>query len=182
MQQILIIAAFLLLDRWSRNRGWIRVWLFSSMNLSMFVKIASIREGLVTHQTHKGPFSCVFSDMNHQLLRPMKSLVTLGARVLLLPYVSFYMCPQVPPREKVCSHWGQGKVFSPLWILMCLLLCKFRLLDWVKDLSQEEQAKGLSPVCVLLWLFILWVSKSPSSSTGFTAPPSPNSLWSRRIW
>ena len=35
------------------------------------------------------------SDMNHQVLRPRESLVTLGAEVLLLPIVSLNMATQV---------------------------------------------------------------------------------------
>ena len=94
MQQNPKNPTFLILGRWSRSWGGSRVWVFSSMFLFMKVMIAGIRESFLTHWTHKGLFSCVCSDMNHQLLRPMESLVTLGARVLLLPHVSFYMVPQ----------------------------------------------------------------------------------------
>ena len=45
--------------------------------------------------TGKWLFSCVCFDMTHQLLILRKSFVTLGAGELLLPYVSFYMCPPV---------------------------------------------------------------------------------------
>ena len=65
------------------------------MNLSMIVKTTGRGETFLTYRTHKGPFSCVCSDMNHQTLRTVESLATLGAGVLLFPLVNFYVCPQV---------------------------------------------------------------------------------------
>ena len=87
------IATFLILGCWNRSRGGSRFWLFSFMDLSMMNKTAGIREGLGTPRTHEGLFSCVCSHMNHQMLRPRESLVTLGAGVFLLAHVSFYMAP-----------------------------------------------------------------------------------------
>ena len=60
------------------------------------------------------------------------------------PLCAFIWSVRFPWTEKVLSHWGHEYGFSPEWTLLCL----FRLLDWLKDLSQEEQVKGLSPVCV----------------------------------
>ena len=68
----------------------------------MHCNISQFDEGLETFSSFKiwmfrdslGFFSRVFSTVIHQLLRPRKNLVTLGAGVLFLPNVSFYMSPQ----------------------------------------------------------------------------------------
>ena len=117
----------------------------------MIVKTAGIRECFVTYWTHIRRFSCVSSDMNHQLIRQRGSLVTVGAGVMLLPHVSFYMVPKSPLWVKVCSHIGQVYGFFCVWIL----LGWFRDPELEKDFWQEEQVKGLSYVCVFWCLFRL---------------------------
>ena len=83
------------------------------MNLSMLVKVAGSREGLVTHLTHIRLFSCVCSDMNHKIARLMESPVTLGADVLLIPHVNFYMSPQVASIGKILFTVRAGEGLIP---------------------------------------------------------------------
>ena len=85
----------------------------------MLVKISGIRERLVTWGASKGPFSCVCSDVNNQMMRPREGLVTLGAGVFLFLHVSFYILPQVSSVGKHFFHTeGIGKA-SLLYKFYC---------------------------------------------------------------
>ena len=44
----------------------------------------------------------MYSDMNHQMLRPRENIFTLGASVLLIPLVGFHMCSQAILSGKFC--------------------------------------------------------------------------------
>ena len=76
-----------------RGRG--RNELFSSVNLSMVVKIAGHRESFGTYYTHIGLFSSVLSNVNFYLIRSRESLVTLGAGKRFLPGVNSHVSPQM---------------------------------------------------------------------------------------
>ena len=52
--------------------------------------------------------------MNHQITRLIESLITVGARILLLPLVNFYMAPQV---------YSLGKILFTLRAVVGLLPC-----------------------------------------------------------
>ena len=68
-----------------------------------------------TLNTQRAFLLCVCSDMTHEILRSMESLVTVGAGVLLLPHMRFYMCPHVSSSGKSLFTLRTG-----VWLLSCV--------------------------------------------------------------
>ena len=150
------ISTFLLLGRWSRAGAG-----FYCCSLWMFLCRDDWDQKRLCHilDTHRALLLCVFCCECLAVPTGRKTC-HLRSRRRAFPLCVFWYESPIMENDRNLCHTGCRSIPSPLYeflygssgFLPWILLWTIRFVDRENDLAQREQAKSLSPVCVLWWI------------------------------